>query len=264
MRCNLHHRWPLQGRPPSLAFTHLVKRRLLFTCTHRSCNSGSGNNRNRFAPSAYTATDGVSNWTTGEEIGPAFKATLDMLEWPKLCEHVARFASTHAGKRACRTLSVPDDAAETLHLLEQTRAMTLLEYEWATPLDYGGIQSGEAEAGLARAAKGALMSSQQLRAVVSLVAGGERLRRQLIAAAREHDALRAEGPLRPLLAAAGRLVAQPQLVRAVAAAVDEDSNVQDSASEPLRQARARVKALRSRLEGLLKGHGGEVSERGGR
>jgi DNA mismatch repair protein MutS2 len=49
-----------------------------------------------------------------------------MLEWPRLCEHVARFASTHAGKRGCRALPVPEDPAETTRLLAQTRYVVLV------------------------------------------------------------------------------------------------------------------------------------------
>ena len=71
---------------------------------------------------AGDVTAGVGTWDDGEgEIGPAFKATLEMLDWSKLCDQVARFASTHAGKRACRTMSVPEEPAETLRLIEQTR-----------------------------------------------------------------------------------------------------------------------------------------------
>ncbi len=71
---------------------------------------------------AGDVTAGVGTWDDGEgEIGPAFKATLDMLDWSKLCDQVARFASTHAGKRACRAMSVPEEPAETLRLIEQTR-----------------------------------------------------------------------------------------------------------------------------------------------
>lgn len=50
-------------------------------------------------------------------------------------------------------------------------AITLLEYDWATSLDYGGIQTSEAEAGLSRAAKGGMLTPQQLRGIVTLVNG---------------------------------------------------------------------------------------------
>ncbi|EFJ45039.1 hypothetical protein VOLCADRAFT_40753, partial [Volvox carteri f. nagariensis] len=197
-------------------------------------------------------------------IGPAFQATLDMLEWPKLCEQVARFASTHAGKRACRALHVPEDPRETLRLLEQTRAITVLEYDWATSLDFGGIQTSDAESGLSRASKGGMLSAEQLRALVSLVNGAERLRKQVVVAARENDALRPDSPVRVLLAAVGQVRQQPLLVRSVVMAIDEEGRVQDSASEQLRGLRARVKSIQARIAAVLKGYGGEVSEKGGR
>ncbi|KAG2444932.1 hypothetical protein HXX76_001668 [Chlamydomonas incerta] len=235
---------------------------------------GGGGGRRRAARSlvagaksstAGDVTAGLGTWGDGEgEIGPAFKATLEMLDWSKLCDQVARFASTHAGKRACRTMTVPEEPAETLRLIEQTRAITLLEYEWATTLDYGGIQTSEAESGLGRAAKGGMLTAQQLRGIVSLVNGAERLRKQVVIAARDNDALRPDSPVRLLLAAVGRVRPQPHLLRSVAQAVDEDNNILDSASEQLRGLRARVKAIQSRLASMLKGYGGEVSDKGGR
>lgn len=52
-----------------------------------------------------------------------------------------------------------------------TSAMTLLTYDWAISLDYGGIQTSEAESGLFRAAKGGMLSAEQLRAILGLVLG---------------------------------------------------------------------------------------------
>lgn len=39
-------------------------------------------------------------------LGPAALATLRMLEWPRLCVHVARFASTTLGRQAALELQV--------------------------------------------------------------------------------------------------------------------------------------------------------------
>jgi hypothetical protein len=50
--------------------------------------------------------------------------------------------------------------------------MLLLELELSSLLDFGGIQSSEADAALALAGKGGLLSAAQLRAIVSLCAGG--------------------------------------------------------------------------------------------
>lgn len=59
-------------------------------------------------------------------------------------------------------------------------------------------------------------------------------------------------------------VLPPPLFLQINLAINEDNLVQDTASEELRVARMRVKALQARLTSLLKGYGGEVSERGGR
>lgn len=57
----------------------------------------------------------------GETIGPAFAATLKMLEWQRLCEHMADFASTFAGRRQCLALPIPPTIVETQRLLEETK-----------------------------------------------------------------------------------------------------------------------------------------------
>lgn len=50
------------------------------------------------APSASWEDDIAKD----DHMGPAFRATLAMLEWPRLCEHVAAFASTSIGKAAVK------------------------------------------------------------------------------------------------------------------------------------------------------------------
>lgn len=52
---------------------------------------------------------------------PALLATLRMLDWPEICSHVAAFASTLVGKRACQNLVVPESQEETEALLRQTK-----------------------------------------------------------------------------------------------------------------------------------------------
>jgi hypothetical protein len=56
-----------------------------------------------------------------EEAGPAFKDTLQMLEWRRLCEHLSKHASTALGKRMCQQLSVPVAMQTSVRLLQETR-----------------------------------------------------------------------------------------------------------------------------------------------
>jgi dsDNA-specific endonuclease/ATPase MutS2 len=54
-------------------------------------------------------------------MGPAYRATLRMLEWGRLCSHVAQFASTHVGKARCLELEVGLMAEDTSRLVNETK-----------------------------------------------------------------------------------------------------------------------------------------------
>jgi hypothetical protein len=57
----------------------------------------------------------------GSHIGPAFRATLGMLEWQRVCKHVASFASTTSGRQVCTRMTVPETQQESEELLRLTR-----------------------------------------------------------------------------------------------------------------------------------------------
>jgi dsDNA-specific endonuclease/ATPase MutS2 len=63
---------------------------------------------------------------------------------------------------------------------------------------------------------------------------------------------------------ASRLCPPEDLLREISAALDEEGNVVDNASERLRTSRQRVKQLTARLTAAMKPYPGEPSERGGR
>ena len=52
---------------------------------------------------------------------------------------------------------------------------------------------------------------------------------------------------------------QPQIVREISSCINEDGEIEDSASDDLRTARGKLRAVEGRLKGLLKGHSGEIS-----
>lgn len=78
-----------------------------------------------------------------EDLGPAARATLRMLEWERLCSHVAKFASTTAGREAAKALRIGSTVAESRKLLSETLAADVLEGEYAADLDFGGISTAE-------------------------------------------------------------------------------------------------------------------------
>ena len=56
------------------------------------------------------------------------------------------------------------------------------------------------------------------------------------------------------------LPAHPRIVADIAAAIGEDMQVRDSASEEVRRTRNRCRTIEGRLRSILKGASGEVSE----
>ncbi|KAF5837995.1 hypothetical protein DUNSADRAFT_3588 [Dunaliella salina] len=196
---------------------------------------------------------------------PAFSATLRMLEWHRICEHLSAFASTAAGKQACLELGFPRTEEGSQVLLRQTRAAIVLQYDYAVGIDFGGIDSQGAASAIVRAQKAGMCSAAQLRAAAALAVGADRIRKQVLAAVRENEGGRpANSPLAPLIAAVSSLAPQPVFVRDIHACISEENVVQDSASDVLSRCRMRIRSLTSKLSNLLKGYGGEVSEQGGR
>lgn len=131
MQAHYCHRWPTASRPRRSTGEQQRRFHAAFHSGERSL-SHPASTRNYIIRQHFHGIQPSSkqkdsvdqlSWdaATYDTIGPAFQATLVMLEWSKLCEQVARFASTHAGKRACRALHVPENPRETLRLLEQTR-----------------------------------------------------------------------------------------------------------------------------------------------
>ena len=70
-----------------------------------------------------------------------------MLEWPRLCQQVAAFASTSMGRAAVSNLPVPSSQAESEALIAETAAVTVLEIEYASSLDFGGISTDQVTTG---------------------------------------------------------------------------------------------------------------------
>lgn len=66
-----------------------------------------------------------------------------MLEWPRLCQQVAAFASTTLGRAMVSELPIPSSQAESEALIRETAAVTIVEVEYASSLDFGGISTDQ-------------------------------------------------------------------------------------------------------------------------
>ena len=83
------------------------------------------------AASATMEREATATWeddVAGDEaMGPAFRATLAMLEWPRLCAHVAAFAATAAGKAAVQVCGMWSAPAPAESFLKRQEAGALVD-----------------------------------------------------------------------------------------------------------------------------------------
>jgi hypothetical protein len=93
-------RWVVRCRPQCVGCTHMPSQ-------HSSLLTGV--QRCAMCPRWCMEADGLA-------CGPC-----RLLEWPRLCEHVASFASTSVGKRMCRSMTVPEAQAESERMQLETK-----------------------------------------------------------------------------------------------------------------------------------------------
>jgi len=170
--------------------------------------------------------------------------TLELLEWPRLAEQVAAFASTAAGRS--RTLALP--LAPALAISRDWLAETgeLLGLDGV--LDGGLSFDGVVDIGplLLRCAKGGTAAGEPLLELAQTLAAARRLRRQID-----------DAELRPRTTA---LVAQlrtlPELEQRLRFCLEEGGRVADRASPPLAGLRRQLQGVRAerreRLQELLR------------
>ena len=167
--------------------------------------------------------------------------TLDLLEWTRLCQHLATFAATKLGAIASRHLQIPATQSESETLLVQTQEIYQLENRINTGLSFDGIQ--DIGASLERAELQGILSGDELMAIATTLVGMRRLRRLID-----------DQPDVPVLK---ELVADirtyPELEQEIYRCIDERGDVTDRASVKLGEIRTQLKALRDRIYQVLQG-----------
>ena len=170
--------------------------------------------------------------------------TLELLEWPRLADHLASFASTSAGRLHCQTLPLPDSAAVSQTLLDQTTELLALDGLLEGGLSFQGI--ADIAITVRFCAKGGAAAGDSLLDLASTLAAARRLRRQI------------EDPdLRPATSAlAADLRSLPELEQRLHFCLEEGGRVTDRASPELQQVRHQLQAVRmqrrERLQDLLR------------
>ncbi|AFY75925.1 MutS2 family protein [Pleurocapsa sp. PCC 7327] len=178
--------------------------------------------------------------------------TLELLEWNRLCQHLATFAATKVGAVAARNLEIPTTKTESLQLLAQTKEVYQLEQDLETGWSFDGIADiGES---LERAKLGGMLSGQELLDIATTLAGVRRLRRVIDN--------REDIPVLTELVAEIRTY--PEIEQEIHRCIDDAGKVADRASPKLASIRARLKEVRDsiyqKLQSILQRQGGAVQE----
>ncbi|MEH2299597.1 MAG: endonuclease MutS2 [Nostoc sp.] len=178
--------------------------------------------------------------------------TLELLEWHRLCQHLATFAATKLGATAARHVKIPDSQSQSEQLLEQTKEIYQLETRLTTGLSFEGIQDiGDS---LERAERSGILTGDELLAIATTLAGARNLRRVID---NQED-------LPILTELVADLRTYPELEQEIHRCIDERAQVTDRASQKLGEIRTDLRRLRSqitqKLQNILQAKSGAVQE----
>ncbi|MEZ2239190.1 endonuclease MutS2 [Microcoleus sp.] len=167
--------------------------------------------------------------------------TLELLEWSRLCQHLATFAATKLGVAAALDLQIPATQAETAELLAQTQEAYQLDNRPGGALAFEGIQ--DIGTSLQRAELQGLLSGEELLAIATTLAGARQLRRII-------DSQPDVPTLKDL---AAQLRTYPEIEQEIHRCIDDRAQVADRATPKLAGIRVQIRQLRDRIYQILQG-----------
>lgn len=198
---------------------------------------------------------------------PVFQETLELLEWPKICECISSFASTNEGRRLARNLSFPATMKGSEELLAEATAALTIESLLGGALDFQGVNTSLVKEAIGMMRKGMVAGGPQVAAVAVLIMAANGLQKAVIGASNA-GSLEDGVNLVPLIELVKPLAGLHEVVRAITDVVEEDGSVRENSSSELRQACVQHRTLKSRLEELLsklaRDQGGEIAVLGER
>ncbi|ABI45823.1 endonuclease MutS2 [Synechococcus sp. CC9311] len=158
--------------------------------------------------------------------------TLELLEWPRLCQHFSTFASTPQGRQQCLKGQLPADLETTLTYQARSMELASLDGLLDGGLSFQGVY--DLEMVLLRCYKGGTASGEELLSVAHTLAAARRLRRQID-----------DPDLRPRCSALLENVATlPELEQRLKFALEEGGRVANRASESLEDLRLQWQVAR--------------------
>ena len=198
---------------------------------------------------------------TAELHAPIQQEALELLEWPRLAQHVSSFASTAAGRAVAARLPLASTRQQSVGWLAETTELLALDGLVEGGLSFQG--AADLDHTLQLCAKGGVASGDDLLAVATTLAAARRLRRQID-----------DPELRPVTTALVEpLRTLPELEQRLRFCIEDGGRVADRASPPLSGLRRQLASVRmerrDRLNELIRRYAAllqdtVVAERNGR
>ena len=178
--------------------------------------------------------------------------TLELLEWPRLCQHLSTFVATKLGAIIARNLPIPETQVESEQLLAQTKEVYELESRLHPGLSFEGIQDiGDS---LERAILQSILPGEELLAIATTLAGTRNLRRVI-------DNQENVPVLSDLVS---QLRTYPELEQEIHRCIDERGQVTDRASQKMGEIRIELRKIRGqitqKLQNIIQAKSGAVQE----
>ncbi len=167
--------------------------------------------------------------------------TLELLEWSRLCQHLATFAATKLGVAAALDVQIPPTQAQTAELLAQTQEAYQLDNRPGSALAFEGIQ--DIGTSLQRAERQGLLSGEELLAIATTLAGARQLRR----------IIDSQPDVPTLKELAAQLRTYPEIEQEIHRCIDDRGQVADRATPKLAGIRVQMRTLRDRIYQILQG-----------
>ena len=164
--------------------------------------------------------------------------TLNLLEWPRLCRHLATFTATNIGNVAAQRLPIPKTQEESEALLAQPVEAAQLE-STVGGLQFGGIR--DIGVSLERAKLQGFLSGDELLDIATTLSGARRLRRRIDG----------QEDLPVLQALVEDLRTFPEIEQEIHRCIDDRGQVADRASAKLGNIRQQMKVVRDRIYSKL-------------
>lgn len=161
--------------------------------------------------------------------------TLELLEWSRLCQHLATFAATKLGAIAASRLVIPDRRDRSETLIAQTQEIINLDTRLPGGLSLEGVR--DISGALQRAERQGMLSADELFAIATTLAGARNLRRSL-------DNVDCCPTLQALVS---ELRTYPELEQEIYRCIDEGGTVLDRASDKLGTIRLSIAQVREQI-----------------